>query len=71
MPITMTELTSINATPATSNASEPPGSAEPAMLVAITLPTPYARKPARKRNSNNSSGPTLGGCRLNVRVPCC
>ena len=46
-----------------SNASKPPGSAEPAMLVAIVLPTPYARKPVRKRT------PTIRAVRRVLGAP--
>src|SRR3954447_25485094 len=52
MPITNAELSSINAAPVTNNAVEPLEplrSAELTLPVAMRLPTPYARKPARKR----------------------
>src|SRR3954454_11255848 len=49
MPITNAELSSISAAPVTNNAVEPLRSAERTMPVAMRLPTPYAKKPARKR----------------------
>src|SRR3954447_9392552 len=49
MPITNAELSSISAAPVTNNAVEPLRSAELTMPVAMRLPTPYAKKPARKR----------------------
>src|SRR3954452_2884749 len=49
MLITNAELSSISAVPVTNNAAEPLRSAELTMPVATVLPTPYAKKPARKR----------------------
>src|SRR3954451_10709179 len=49
MPITNAELSSISVAPVTNNAVEPLRSAEPTTPVAIVLPTPYAKKPERKR----------------------
>src|SRR3954452_12744686 len=49
MPITNAELSSISAAPVTNNAVEPLRSAERTMPIAMRLPTPYAKKPARKR----------------------
>src|SRR4051812_6473841 len=49
MPITNAELSSISAAPVTNNAVEPLRSPERTMPVATRLPTPYAKKPARKR----------------------
>src|SRR5690349_11669772 len=68
MPITNAELSSISAAPVTNNAVEPLRSAERAMPVAMRLPTPYAKKPARKRTPTIravrrtlESGRTTGG----------
>src|SRR3954465_2423938 len=65
MPITNAELSSISAAPVTNNAVEPLRSAEP---FAMRLPTPYAKKPARKRTPTiravrrtPESGRTTGG----------
>src|ERR1700709_1159930 len=49
MPITNAELSSINAAPVTNNAVELLRSSERTMPVAMRLPTPYAKKPARNR----------------------
>src|SRR3954447_18579974 len=49
MPITNAELSSISAAPATNNPVEPLRSPDRTMPAAMRLPTPYAKKPARKR----------------------
>src|SRR4051812_28703313 len=49
MAITIAELSSISAAPVTNNAVELLRSSERTMPVAMRLPTPYAKKPARKR----------------------
>src|SRR3954454_15754817 len=49
MPITNAELSSISAAPVTNNVVELLRSSERTMPVAMRLPTPYAKKPARKR----------------------
>src|SRR3954468_6189410 len=49
MPITNAELSSISAAPVTNNAVESLRSAERTMPAAMRPPTPYAKKPARKR----------------------
>src|SRR5947209_5039518 len=49
MPITNAELSSISAAPVTNNAVELLRSPERTTPVAMRLPTPYAKKPARKR----------------------
>src|SRR6476646_1834232 len=68
MPITNAELSSISAAPVTNSAVEPLRSAEETMPVAMRLPTPYAKKPARKRTPTIravrrtlESGRTTGG----------
>src|SRR3954470_2328291 len=68
MPITNAELSSISAAPVTNNAVEPLRSPERTMPVAMRLPTPYAKKPARKRTPTIpavrrmlESGRTTGG----------
>src|SRR3954464_6208461 len=68
MPITNAELSSISAAPGTNNAVEPLRSPERTMPVAMRLPTPYAKKPARKRTPTIravrrtlESGRTTGG----------
>src|SRR5881275_1968099 len=68
MPITKAELSSISAAPVTSNAVEPLRSAERTTPVAMRLPTPYDKKPARKRTPTIravrrtlESGRTTGG----------
>src|SRR4051794_14319320 len=68
MPITNAELSSISAAPVANNAVEPLRSAERTMPVAMRLPTPYAKKPARKRTPTIravrrtlESGRTTGG----------
>src|SRR3954452_15641245 len=68
MPITIAELSSISAAPVTNNAVEPLRSAERTMPIAMRLPTPYAKKPARKRTPTIravrrtlESGRTTGG----------
>src|SRR4051794_41914652 len=68
MPITKAELSSISAAPVTNNAVEPLRSPERTMGVAMRLPTPYAKKPARKRTPTSravrrtlESGRTTGG----------
>src|SRR4051794_41762114 len=68
MPITNAELSSISAAPVTNNAVEPLRSPERTMGVAMRLPTPYAKKPARKRTPTSravrrtlESGRTTGG----------
>src|SRR3954447_6297123 len=68
MPITNAELSSISAAPVTNNAVEPLRSAERTLPVAMRLPTPYAKKPARKRTPTIravrrtlESGRTTGG----------
>src|SRR3954470_10618680 len=68
IPITNAELSSISAGPVTNNAVEPLRSAERTMPVAMRLPTPYAKKPARKRTPTIravrrtlESGRTTGG----------
>src|SRR5215213_6275733 len=68
MPITNAELSSISAAPVTNNAVEPLRSAERTMPIAMRLPTPYAKKPARKRTPTIravrrtlESGRTSGG----------
>src|SRR5919112_3170888 len=68
MPITNAELRSISAAPVTNNAVEPLRSAERTIPVAMRLPTPYVKKPARKRTPTIravrrtlESGRTTGG----------
>src|SRR3954449_11669950 len=68
MPITNAELSSISAAPVTNNAVEPLRSAERTMPIAMRLPTPYVKKPARKRTPTIravrrtlESGRTTGG----------
>src|SRR5947209_3787996 len=68
MPITNAELSSISAAPVTNNAMELLRSSERTMPVAMRLPTPYAKKPARKRTPTIravrrtlDSGRTTGG----------
>src|SRR3954465_6119941 len=68
MPITNAELSSISAAPVTNNAVELLRSSERTMPMAMMLPTPYARKPARKRiptiravRRTLESGRTTGG----------
>src|SRR3954447_19143479 len=68
MPITNAELSSISAAPVTNNAVELLRSSERTMPVAMRLPTPYAKKPARKRTPTIravrrtlESGRTTGG----------
>src|SRR3954464_11666396 len=68
MPITNAELSSISAAPVRNNAVEPLRSPERTMPVAMRLPTPYAKKPARRRTPTIravrrtlESGRTMGG----------
>src|SRR3954447_10466474 len=68
MPITNAELSSISAAPVTNNAVELLRSSERTIPVAMRLPTPYAKKPARKRTPTIravrrtlESGRTTGG----------
>src|SRR3954453_24122376 len=68
MPITNAELSSISAAPVTNNVVELLRSSERTMPVAMRLPTPYAKKPARKRTPTIravrrtlESGRTTGG----------
>src|SRR3954453_17356143 len=68
MPITNAELSSISAAPVTNNAVELLRSPERTIPVAMRLPTPYAKKPARKRTPTiravrrtAESGRTTGG----------
>src|SRR4051812_32240169 len=68
MPITNAELSSISAAPAPNNAVEPLRSSERTMPTAMRLPTPYVKKPARKRaptiralRRTPESGRTTGG----------
>src|SRR3954454_10465850 len=68
MPITNAELRSISAAPAPNNAVELLRSSERTMPTAMRLPTPYVKKPARKRaptiravRRTLESGGTTGG----------
>src|SRR3954453_23762888 len=68
MPITNAELSSISPAPGTKNAVEPRRPAERTMPCAMRLPTPYVKKPARKRTPTIravrrtlESGRTTGG----------
>src|SRR3954453_12425703 len=68
MPITNAELSSISVAPVTNNAVEPLRSPERTMPVAMRLPTPQSKKPARKRTPTIravrrtlESGRTTGG----------
>src|SRR3954465_6588866 len=68
MPVTNAELSSISAARGPTNAVEPLRSPERTMPVAMRLPTPYAKKPARKRTPTIravrrtlESGRTTGG----------
>src|SRR3954447_7538228 len=61
MPITNAELSSISAAPVTNNAVEPLRSPERTMPVAMRLPTPYAKKPRKEKDPNDSGGPTHAG----------
>ncbi len=68
MPITNAELSSISVAPVMSIAVEPLRSAELTMPVVMRLPTPYAKKPPRKRTPTTravrrtlESGRSTGG----------
>src|SRR3954447_13657168 len=76
MPITNAELSSISAAPVTNNAVELLRSPERTMPVAIRLPTPYAKKPARKRTPTVRAvrrtleyGRAIGGKPMMAQVP--